>query len=554
MSGNALILAWLQQPFLAQLVWLGGIIIFLYVARAPAHNALRSVGIVIDNAMRYASQALRSFTARLRARNREVLLAAGRDAQERFLAREFKRVHAVVKRDLSGYPALNRAVNEQITRIEEDYRSSTEVPPSPPDWLDAIEAVARIPAKDSPAISNILDSIHQTLINAQKDSLETYRAACKKRYGLLQKMMPYWRNLSQTMDEVGKKMRHLEERIPTIDSQMAKYEQILAKTDEAERTVASSFLTQFFISGLLLGIALVAGFVNFHLLALPMTKMVGTSHLGPMPTADVAALIIILLQIIMGIFILESLRVTRLFSAIYSVDDRMRQRILIGASAILLSLALVEASLAYMQDVLAREALSVAQPGATAPFSWIASAGQMALGFILPFALMFVAIPLESFLQSSRTVLGIATIALLNSLTVTLRLVGHLAKHLTLFLTRIYDVLIFVPLAAEIAFRRSKPVKTVELPLSNTSETLELSTLFNKEQVTDDKPISPFHGELQTHSIAEKTEPTLNPDSWPKKADDARKETDLFTSLALDSNDPAFPEKRSGRTITDLLT
>lgn len=557
MSGNALVMAWLQQPFLVQLAWLIGIIIFLYVARMPVHSAIRGLGTLIDNATRYAGQSLRALAQRLSERNREVLLAAGRDVQERLLEREFTRIHGIVKRDLSGYPGLNRALSEQITRIEEDYRSSNEVPPPPPDWLDAIEAVARIPAKDSPAVGEILDSIHQTLINSQKETLDTYRAACKKRHGLLQKMKPYWRKLSQTMDDVGKKMRDLEERIPAIDTQMAKYEQILAKTDHAERMVSSSFLTQFFISGLILGIAVVAGFINFHLIALPMSEMVGgNNHLGPMRTADIAALIIILLEIAMGIFLMESLRVTRLFSAIYTVDDRMRQRMLVAAFAILFTLACVESALAYMRDMLAadKEALTLSLTGAAAAaaepqFRWIASAGQMILGFVLPFALAFVAIPLESFVQSSRTVLGVVVVGALNILIMIMRLIGHLAKHLAIFITRIYDVVIFAPLAIESMFRRDKRAKAREPIAGMVAESAgtEMPTLFDSEPPIANNSYNP---ESMGNKDA-KFKPNL--DSWQQRPGDARLDNDIFP-FDIDSSAPLASDKRPTRTITDLLT
>lgn len=564
MSGNALVMAWLQQPFLVQFAWLVGIIIFLYVARMPVHSAIRGLGTLIDNATRYAGQSLRALAQRLRERNREVLLAAGRDVQERLLEREFTRVHAIVKRDLSGYPGLNRALSEQITRIEEDYRSSNEVPPPPPDWLDAIEAVARIPAKDSPAVGEILESIHQTLINSQKETLDTYRAACKKRHSLLQKMKPYWRKLSLTMDDVGKKMRDLEERIPAIDTQMAKYEQILAKTDHAERMVSSSFLTQFFISGLILGIAVVAGFINFHLIALPMSEMVGgNNHLGPMRTADIAALIIILLEIAMGIFLMESLRVTRLFSAIYTVDDRLRQRMLVAAFGILFTLACVESALAYMRDMLAadKEALTMSLTGAAAAaaepqFRWIASAGQMILGFVLPFALTFVAIPLESFVQSSRTVLGVVVVGALNILIMIMRLIGHLAKHLAIFITRIYDVVIFAPLALESMFRRDKRAKSQEPMAGMVAESAgtEMPTLFDSEPPIANNSISGFQSAFNPESMGNneaKFKP--NSDSWQQRPDDARLENDIFT-FDIDSSAPLAGDKRPTRTITDLLT
>ena len=55
----------------------------------------------------------------LNQRNREVLLAAGREAKERIIEREFDRVNETVRKDLANYPKLHRALSESITRIRD---------------------------------------------------------------------------------------------------------------------------------------------------------------------------------------------------------------------------------------------------------------------------------------------------------------------------------------------------------------------------------------------------------------------------------------------------
>lgn len=80
---------------------------------------------------------------------------------------------------------------------------------------------------------------------------------------------------------------------------------------------------------------------------------------------------------------------------------------------------------------------------------WITTAAQMGMGFILPFALTFVAIPLESFVHSSRTVLGIVGQGLLRALSFLLRLIGNVFRHGGNMLIRLYDLVIFLPLWLE---------------------------------------------------------------------------------------------------------
>jgi hypothetical protein len=67
----------------------------------------------------------------------------------------------------------------------------------------------------------------------------------------------------------------------------------------------------------------------------------------------------------------------------------------------------------------------------------------MVMGFILPFALAFVAIPFESFIQSSRTVLGQGVVVFLRGFAFVLRLMGDISRYAGEFVVNLYDVLAF---------------------------------------------------------------------------------------------------------------
>jgi hypothetical protein len=73
----------------------------------------------------------------------------------------------------------------------------------------------------------------------------------------------------------------------------------------------------------------------------------------------------------------------------------------------------------------------------------IPTIGQMIIGFILPFALAFVSIPLESFVLSTRTVLGIVVSAGMRSFAFLLRLVGNAGYYTARLVVNLYDLLIF---------------------------------------------------------------------------------------------------------------
>jgi hypothetical protein len=80
---------------------------------------------------------------------------------------------------------------------------------------------------------------------------------------------------------------------------------------------------------------------------------------------------------------------------------------------------------------------------------WITTAAQMGMGFILPFALVFVAIPLETFVHSLRTVLGLIGIGLMRAVSLILRVFGNGMRHVGTLAERIYDLPLFVPLWIE---------------------------------------------------------------------------------------------------------
>src|SRR5205823_14646025 len=93
--------------------------------------------------------------------------------------------------------------------------------------------------------------------------------------------------------------------------------------------LSSSSLVHFFVSMLVLAVATAGAAVNFTLIARPMAEMVGgTTFIGVFRTADIAALVIIMVEISMGLFLMESLRITRLFPVIGALSDKMRVRMI----------------------------------------------------------------------------------------------------------------------------------------------------------------------------------------------------------------------------------
>lgn len=452
------------SAFASGMIWFVLLAVLLYIARDPAHQAIASLSRVIHNSMRLSATAVARSERWMLQRNKDVLLAQGRETAERMIEREFERIDATVRRDLAEYPALHRQLNEEITRLDEDYQSSTEVPPAPPGWVKAVDAVAKIPAKGDPVVSNILEDIHASLEKASEDAMEQCRKSSRERHQILKGMMPHWRKASQCLSQVNKNVDSLLQRSNNIDRHMAEYEGIVQGSNQAVRTLSSSSITQFFVAAFVLAIAVGGAAINFNLIATPMSEMVGgTSRIMGYPVASIAAMVIILVEIAMGLFLMESLRITRLFPVIGALDDKLRRVILWAAFIFLFSLAGIEAGLAYMRELLMQDAAAtralLRADGATEIVQnshlWITTAAQMGMGFILPFALTFVAIPLESFVHSLRTVLGIVAVAFLRGLIWGLRLIGTLARFSGRMLVNVYDLLIFAPLWIEQLIKNS---------------------------------------------------------------------------------------------------
>lgn len=427
----------------------------LYFARNTAHQAIQAAAGTLARGLRVASHSVIRSLERLAARNREVLLAAGREAKERVVEREFARVADTVRKDLAGYPDMHRGLSEAILRIEEDQEKAAEVPPEAPGWAQAVKAIANLDARNAGA--EILSDIHKSMVKAHAEAMTEYRKASCERHALLRRMMPDWRMIQQTLGHVHKSVESVIGRSQTIDRHMDEYEAIVRGEDRALSVLSSSSLVYFFVSALVLAVATAGTAVNFTLIARPMAEMVGgTNFIGAYRTADIAALVIIMVEISMGLFLMESVRITRLFPVIGALSDKIRVRMVIITFLILLLMASIEAGLAYMREVLLLDEMATNallrgdNTGSLVnTHLWITTAAQMGMGFVLPFALVFVAIPLETFVHSLRTVVGLIGIAVLRTLALVLRLLGNGTRHLGALACRLYDLTLFVPLWIE---------------------------------------------------------------------------------------------------------
>jgi hypothetical protein len=128
-------------------------------------------------------------------------------------------------------------------------------------------------------------------------------------------------------------------------------------------------------------------------------------------------------------------------------------------------MASIEAGLAYMRELLLQDELHTSAvlrgdsesnglSGIIGNNIWITTGAQMGMGFVLPFALIFVAIPLETFVHSLRTVLGAIGLGILRAIATVFHILAAGFKQLGLLITRLYDLPLFLPLYLETRMNR----------------------------------------------------------------------------------------------------
>ncbi|AWF82609.1 hypothetical protein BTJ40_18340 [Microbulbifer sp. A4B17] len=433
--------------------WLWGILglVILFLAREPVHRAVYALARLGHRALRFIASNIDSTEQRLVERNREVLFAEGRDAAERQIEREFERIEQTVQRDLALYPTLHRKLCEQLSSLDEDYVRSAEIAPEPSNWARAIRAVSEIPGKEDPLVADVLDTINQSMRKAESKALESYRESTRERHQLLKRMLPSWRAMLSTLGRINKNVESVIRRAKALDAHMERYEEILQETDKSLHLLSSSSFSRFLTASLVLMVALAGALVNFQLLAQPMVAVLGPdASLGGYSLANISAAVIIFLQVSVGLVIMECLQVTRMFPSLGSLGEGTRRSLLGVALALLVILAVVGGNLAFSRELILQQQLLGSEQ------LWPIPMAQMGLGFVLPLILAFLAIPLEQFIRSARTVIGIGVGLSLRGSTLVLRFLAMVSLHLGVLINRFYDIVIFIPLWLQGLYLRRK--------------------------------------------------------------------------------------------------
>jgi hypothetical protein len=458
---------WPENPVLSLLVLFLLSQVIFYAARVPVHRGLRKMGAALGGALRLAARWLRSASEELHRRNREVLLEAGKAEAEAKIDREFTRLATTFTTELKEYPGLHKRLDESVRKVDEDLKASSLTPPEAPGWPEAVQAVAALEKAGDRTVQKVLDEIHRSAVSSEKKALAEYRDATAKRHRVLAGMAPVWKTIKGSLEAVQRAVTGTLGAAAKIDGYMDRYEKIRRGEDAVERGLAAGSLNLFIISAFVVAVAGVGAFVNFHLVARPMSELVnGSGTVLGLTISKIAALVIVLMEVAAGIFVMESLGITHLFPKLSGLPASRRRVIFLVALLGLLLLALVESSLAILREHMSESDLALrrtlsgetsnARPAVEAQFvSRIPVIGQAVLGFILPWILAMIAVPLEMLIETGRHVLGRGLGLLLRGAGVLVRILAHAIRYAMAVLAHVFDIYIVVPLQIERMVRGS---------------------------------------------------------------------------------------------------
>jgi hypothetical protein len=432
-----------------------GSMLFLFLARTPFHRVLESLSEATGGGFRRIGDMARKLAEKMRERDRKVLLESGIAAAENKMRDEFLRAEASYSKHLKDFPGLQRKLDDNISKIEGDYRECGQATPEAPGWNDAVASIAKLKGSSGDRIiEKMLAEIHKSAVEGEKRALAELRNTTSKRHKILSAMAPVWKNISKVLKDVGEQISAVLETNKRIDKYMAQFEKVQKGGEESIDMLATRANKLFIFSVILISVAVAGIFVNFKIIALPVSELVASGQyvLG-LSVPEISALVIICLEVMCGIFLTEALGMTNIIPHIGMMTRGKRRMIMFASLIFLFLLACIEASLGIMREMLAEsdalktQALAGAAPAAASSNgnSAFVTIGQASLGFILPWILAMVAIPLEMLIETSQHVFYKLLILLVNLFGYLCNMIGYVIESLFKVLVHLYDVYIIVP-------------------------------------------------------------------------------------------------------------
>jgi hypothetical protein len=443
-------LFWPEFPGLSIACWLLLGLAVLYLVRERAHLFIERLSRAGHRQLRLLARAAAALAARINARNREVMLALQTEITRRQLEREFHRMAAAVEQDMTKFQHLERAINEHLTLLGEDFERSSQVPPAAPGWIAAVDAIAKLQAENNPeAVGRILQDIHSSVQDQQREVMREYRWAVNARHKILADMRPLWWRVGRQVTAVGRDSRDLLQRVHRVDTLMAAFRELCANRADAH---LESFLARWLLALALTGVAALLALLNVHLLTPPLAGLVGAGGSLALDLPMLTAAVYTLAVLAAALLLSECTQVSRLLPLVGGLPRHTRIALTVVACALLLLL-------------IAGQALLLLQSVGSALPVWSRSlpAWELAgIGVVVPLLLALLAPAVESLLATSRPALASIAAAALSVCGLLLRVAGRLWLELGRLSHHLYDLALFLPLALERAWQRHRARRAAE--------------------------------------------------------------------------------------------
>lgn len=433
----SLFAVWSQYPVAAATLAVVVGIAVLYLSRRTAHRLIERLGRAGYRFARLFSRSSAQLAVRIDARNREVMMALQMEITRRQLEREFQRVAAAVEQDMTKFQHLERSINEHVNVMEEDFERSAQVPPSPPGWVDAVDAIAKLQTETNPEpVGRVLQDIHSSVLDQQREVMREYRWTVNARHKILADLRPLWRGVSKQVATVGRDSRDLLARAHRIDTQMAAFRELCANRGDAR---IESFLARWLMALALSAVALILATLNVNLVAAPLANLIAGEGMTSWLTAGALTLAVMAAALVLS----EATQVSRLLPLIGGLPQRSRVVLIVLSSVLLLILVAGEALLLKSHALARTSGLGNNALGSEG--AW----GAATAGVVIPLLIALLSPALEAFLATSRPVFAAAMVALLNTFAVVFRLLGKAWMELFRAVHHLYDLILFLPLALE---------------------------------------------------------------------------------------------------------
>lgn len=461
MSVEGLLGLWAESMPVSVAIWLGLLVVVLYAGRRWIEPFVLALFQGLDRLLRFSGRSVRAVARHVDRRHRDYLRSMARQHLDHRLHRELRGLHDRVTRDLGGYPVIQRAMHEQIQRLERDYHAAEDALPAEPPWLHTVAKLAGNPPKGDPAVTRVLESIHDGLQQASRAAMDQYEATSRKRLDLLRDMLPAWWELAERLRGVEHAIQGVTARSRQVDELLARRQTLDEGGPRVDVGLTVGAVGRTVVSGALLVLMVLAATVSFYLIERPMAEAFGaTDRIGPWALSHLAAVLLILMAVAAGLLMSETRRLTGLLPALGTLDLRPRRRLFWGGLLVLLVVAGLHGAMAFTRDLFsARDQLLALIVAGEADLlgsmlQWIPMLTKTVIALFLPLFLALAAVPFEAFLRHGRVVVGALLALILHLLGFALGFATRLVRWVAALVSRVYALLIFVPVRLEAQIRQ----------------------------------------------------------------------------------------------------